>query len=71
MKPLKSLDNNKWNGNGNPPVGAQCRYDYIRSRTKCSGVCEILGYDNDKVWFKPQYAKHVTMRLADVAFSVV
>jgi len=71
MKTLKSFDNNKWNGNGNPPVGAVCRYYYTRSRTNCSGVCEILGYDNDQVLFKPQCAKRVTMRLSDVTFSAV
>jgi len=58
----------QWCGNGIPPVGTECRYDYIRSRTSCSGVCEILGYHGDQVWFKPRNAKHVSMPVSDVHF---
>lgn len=40
-----------WEGEGFPPVGTICKYEYCRGG-EFSGICQVRGYDGWEVWCK-------------------
>jgi len=61
----------EWDGDGLPPVGALCRCSYVKQGTSYNGKCEILGYNDGKVWFNPTFADHQVMPVSSAVFRPI